>query len=166
MEIRDARASDAEAVRAIYAHHVLHGTASYDTEPPPLDHIRDKILRISGRGWPFLVAEADGAVVGYTYATQFRDRAGYRFTAENSIYVDPARTGQGIGKALLRRLLHRAAQCGFRTMIAVIGGAEPSSIAVHAACGFAEVGRLKSVGYKHGRWLDNVYMQRDLAGAV
>jgi L-amino acid N-acyltransferase YncA len=160
--IRDARESDSEAVHAIYAHHVLHGTASYDIEPPSLEDISRKMRWIFGGGWPFLVAEEDGAVVGYAYSTQFRDRAAYRFTCENSIYVHPDWTGRGIGKALLPALLDSSSAYGFRTMIAVIGGAEPSSIGLHAACGFAEVGRLKAVGWKKERWLDNVYMQRNL----
>ena len=165
MDIRDALESDAEAVHAIYAHHVLHGTASYDIDPPSLDDIRGKMRWIIGEGWPFLVAEANGEVVGYAYSTQFRDRAAYRFTCENSIYVDPQHTGRGVGKALLQALIERSGEYGFRTMIAVIGGAEPASIAVHAACGFEEVGRLKGVGWKKERWLDNVYMQRALPTA-
>ena len=165
MDVRDARESDAEAVHAIYAHHVLHGTASYDIDPPSLEDIRGKMRWIIGEGWPFLVAEANGEVVGYAYSTQFRDRAAYRFTCENSIYVDPQHTGRGIGKALLQALIERSGEYGFRTMIAVIGGAEPASIAVHAACGFEEVGRLKGVGWKKERWLDNVYMQRALPTA-
>jgi phosphinothricin acetyltransferase len=165
MDIRDALESDAEAVHAIYAHHVLHGTASYDIDPPSLDDIRGKMRWIIGEGWPFLVAEANGEVVGYAYSTQFRDRAAYRFTCENSIYVDPQHIGRGVGKALLQALIERSGEYGFRTMIAVIGGAEPASIAVHAACGFEEVGRLKGVGWKKERWLDNVYMQRALPTA-
>ena len=165
MDIRDALESDAEAVHAIYAHHVLHGTASYDIDPPSLEDIRGKMRWIIGEGWPFLVAEANGEVVGYAYSTQFRDRAAYRFTCENSIYVDPQHTGRGIGRALLQALIERSGEYGFRTMIAVIGGAEPASIAVHAACGFEEVGRLKGVGWKKERWLDNVYMQRALPTA-
>jgi L-amino acid N-acyltransferase YncA len=160
--IRDATVKDAAAVHAIYAHHVLHGTASYDVEPPSLEQFRDKIRWILGEGWPFLVAEREGAIAGYAYATQFRDRAAYRFTCENSIYVHPGRMGQGIGKALLQALVERSALCGFRTMVAVIGGAEPASIALHASCGFHEAGRLHAVGWKKERWLDNVYMQRDL----
>jgi phosphinothricin acetyltransferase len=160
--IRDASVEDAAAVQAIYAHHVLHGTASYDVEPPSLEDIRRKMLWILGEGWPFIVAEADGTVIGYAYATQFRDRAAYRFTCENSIYVHPDWTGRGVGKALLNALIERSAAFGFRTMIAVIGGAEPASVALHAACGFAEAGRLEAVGWKKDRWLDNVYMQRNL----
>jgi L-amino acid N-acyltransferase YncA len=163
--IRDAHVSDAAAVQAIYAHHVLNGTASYDFEPPPVEHMEAKIRGIAEAGWPFLVAEKQQRVAGYAYATQFRDREGYRFTCENSIYVDPDATGRGIGKRLLRTLLDRSAACGFRQMIAVIGGAEPASIAVHASCGFREVGRLHEVGWKKDRWLDNVYMQRELTNS-
>jgi L-amino acid N-acyltransferase YncA len=162
MDIRDARESDAEAVQAIYAHHVLHGTASYDVDPPSLEQIQAKLRWILGEKWPFLVAEVEGEVVGYAYSTQFRDRAAYRFTCENSIYVHPDCTGRGIGKALLNALVGRSGEFGFRTMIAVIGGAEPASVALHAACGFDEAGRLKAVGWKKERWLDNLYMQRSL----
>ena len=162
MHIRAGQESDAMAVHAIYSHHVLNGTASYDVDPPSLEQIGDKVRWILDEGWPFLVAEADGCVVGYSYATQFRDRAAYRFTCENSIYVHPEWTGRGIGKGLLRALVERSAQYGFRTMIAVIGGAEPASVQLHTSCGFAEVGRLKAVGWKKERWLDSIYMQRDL----
>lgn len=159
VELRDVREGDAEAIAAIYAHHVLHGTASYDTEPPSVGDTRGKIRRITAAGWPFLVADAEGQLVGYAYATQFRDRAAYAWTCENSIYVDPAFLGRGIGKALLVELLRRSEQCGFRQMIAVIGGAEEASVRLHASCGFHEAGRLHAAGWKHGRWLDNVYMQ-------
>jgi L-amino acid N-acyltransferase YncA len=162
MQIRDVAESDAEAIAAIYAHHVLNGTASYDIEPPPAEFHRDRIRRIATADWPFLVAEVDGRVAGYAYVTQFRDRAAYRFTAEDSIYVHPDLMGRGVGKTLLSALLDRSAAFGFKTVIAVVGGAEPASIAVHAALGFAEAGRLRRVGWKQDRWLDSVYMQRDL----
>jgi phosphinothricin acetyltransferase len=160
--IRDAAESDAEQVQAIYAHHVLNGTATYDIDPPSVDYIRDKIRGIAKERWPFIVAEADGRLAGYAYATQYRDRAAYRFAAEDSIYVHPEMLGRGIGKMLLKTLVERSAEYGFRTIIAVIGGAEPASIALHAACGFSEAGRLKAVGYKKERWLDSVYMQLNL----
>ncbi len=159
LTIRDASEDDAEAVRAIYAHHVLHGTATYDIDPPSTETMREKVGAIRRAGWPFIVAELDGEVAGYAYASQFRDRAAYRFAAEDSIYVHAEKTGRGVGKALLTALIERSAESGFRTLIAVIGGAEPASIAVHGSCGFREVGRLKAVGYKFDRWLDSVYMQ-------
>ena len=161
--IREATERDAGAIAAIYGHHVLHGTASYDLDPPPAEFHQEKIRRILDAGWPFLVAETEGEVAGYAYVTQFRDRAAYRFTAENSIYVHPERTGRGLGQALLAQLITRSRQLGFRTIVAVIGGAEPSSIALHAKCGFREVGRLEGVGWKKERWLDSVYMQLELA---
>src|SRR3954451_17790053 len=138
MFIRDVAKRDAEAIACIYAYHVLNGTASYDVDPPPVEFHHDKIRRIAAAGWPFLVAEADGRVAGYAYVTQFRDRAAYRFTAEDSIYVDPEMMGRGIGKRLLQALLERSADYGFQTIVAVIGGAEPASIALHAGCGFEQ----------------------------
>jgi phosphinothricin acetyltransferase len=164
--IRDASEADAVAIAEIYAHHVLNGRASYDLDPPPAEFHCDKIRRIAAAGWPFLVAEVEGEVAGYAYVTQFRDRAAYRFTAEDSIYVHPGYMGRGIGKALLRLLLNRASAQSFRTVIAVIGGAEPASIALHASLGFREVGRLIAVGWKHDRWLDSVYMQLALPGSA
>ena len=162
--IRDVAEADASAIAAIYGHHVLHGTASYEIDPPSLQETLARIRRVTERGWPFIVAEMDREVEGYAYATQFRDRAAYRFACENSIYVRSGRMGRGIGEALLRALMEHSADFGFRTMVAVIGGAEPASIALHSKCGFAEVGRLKAVGRKNERWLDSVYMQRELPG--
>jgi L-amino acid N-acyltransferase YncA len=161
-EIRDALEGDSAEIAAIYGHHVLNGTASYDTVPPSGEEFRSKIRRVLGSGWPFLVAEGEGGILGYVYATQFRDRAAYRWTAENSIYVRADSLGQGVGKALLLELLDRAEACGFRQMIAVIGGAEEASVRLHAACGFMECGRIHAAGWKSGRWLDNVYMQKML----
>ena len=158
--IRDVLDGDAAAIADIYGHHVLHGTASYDVEPPPPEFHLEKVRRIRTSGWPFLVAELRGEIVGYAYVTQFRDRAAYRFTGEDSIYVHPGKIGQGIGKALLGELVERSGKSGFRTLVAVIGGAEPASIALHQKCGFREVGRLEAVGFKSGKWLDSVYMQR------
>jgi len=166
LAIRDAIPDDAEAVAAIYGHHVLHGTASYDVEPPPAEYLREKIKTVLDAGWPFLIAERDDLVVGYAYVTQFRDREGYRFTAEDSIYVHPEWMGQGIGGELLDALIERSVAFGFRTLIAVIGGAEAGSVGVHASRGFREVGRLHAAGYKHGRWLDNVYMQLEMRGTA
>jgi len=160
--IRDVEDGDAVAITEIYAHHVLHGTASYEVDPPAVADTLAKIRRAAGPGWPFLVAEEGGIVSGYAYVTQFRDRAAYRFTAEDSIYVRPDRMGRGIGTALLKALIESSAAYGFRTIVAVIGGAEPASIALHRKSGFREVGRLEKVGFKFGRWLDSLYMQREL----
>ena len=160
--IRDARESDAAAIAAIYAHHVLHGTATYDFEPPPAEDMVTKIRAVEAAGWPYIVDVEDGEVAGFAYATQIRDRPGYAWTAEDSLYVHPDQRGKGVGTSLLEELCLRAQACGFRQMIGVIGGAEPASIRVHARCGFREVGRAYGVGWKHGRWLDNVYMQRAL----
>lgn len=162
MDIRPATATDAAAIAAIYAHHVAHGTASYDTEARSQAATATMIADYRARGWPFLLAEVDGAVAGYASAAQFRPRAAYAWACEDSVYINPDFQGQGVGKALLGALIAAAEAAGFRTMVAVIGGAEPASIALHAACGFAHSGRLAGMGWKHGRWLDTVHMQRAL----
>lgn len=162
MEVRSARPDDAAAIAAIYAHHVAHGTASFDTEPRTTAETAVKITDCVLHGWPFLVAEADGEVIGYAYATQFRDRPAYRSACENSIYISPNHLGRGVGTLLLDALVKAATDAGFRQMIAVIGGAEPASVALHSRAGFVEAGRMRSVGRKFGRWLDTLYMQLSL----
>jgi phosphinothricin acetyltransferase len=162
--IRTADPADAVAVAAIYAHHVLHGTASFDTIPPDADKWRARIAGITARGWPFLVVEDGGAVVGYAYATQFRDRPAYAETCENSIYIAPAHAGRGLGSALMEALLPAAANAGFRQMIAVVGGGESASVALHEKFGFVVAGRMRNVGRKFGHLLDTVYLQRALNG--
>lgn len=152
-------AADAAAIAAIYAHHVAHGTASFDTEPRSERETVAKIADCEGRDWPFLVAERAGEVIGYAYATQFRDRPAYRSTCENSIYIHPDHCGQGVGTKLLAALIEASERSGFRQMIAVVGGGEPASVALHLKAGFRETGRMQSVGRKHGRWLDTVYLQ-------
>jgi phosphinothricin acetyltransferase len=159
MLIKPAVRSDAETISAIYAHHVLHGTASFDDEPPSAGDWQQKIASIGQRGWPFLIAADGPRTVGHAYVTQFRDRPAYRFTCETSIYVHPSHVGQGIGRELLTDLIEAAREAGSRQMIAVIGGGEPASVALHAACGFTDAGRMKDVGFKFNRWLDTVYMQ-------
>jgi phosphinothricin acetyltransferase len=160
--IRPAEGKDASAIAAIYAHHVLHGTATFDTDPPAVAFWTDKIAAVTGRGWPFVVAEAGDDVVGYAYATQFRDRPAYVRTCENSIYVHADCHGRGIGLALMAALCDAAVGSGFHEMIAVIGGGEPASVALHAKAGFHLAGRMERVGQKFGKLLDTVYMQRTL----
>ncbi len=160
--VRTANAGDAAAVQTIYAFHVEHGTATFDTVPPDAGFWRDKIAAVAERGWPFLVIEAGGAVAGYAYATQFRDRAAYAHTCENSIYIAEQARGSGLGTRLLGALAEAARASGFEQMIAVIGGGEPASVALHAKLGFVHAGRMRRVGYKFGRKLDTVYMQCDL----
>lgn len=163
-EIRAAQRPDVSAIQAIYAHHVLNGTATFDTEPPDMLFWEQKMAALASRGWPFLVADQGGEVVGYCYATQIRERPAYALCCEDSIYVRTKSIGQGIGTALLTALINAAKEAGFEQMVAVIGGGAPSSIALHGKAGFVEVGRLKDVGFKFGRYLDSVYMQRDLRG--
>ena len=160
--VRPAEPADASGVARIYAHHVAHGTASFDTTPRTEAETEARIVECQKNGWPFLVAEVAGEVVGYAYAMQFRDRPAYKSTCENSVYVAPSHIGKGVGRALLGALLEAAERSGFRQMIAVVGGAEPASIALHLKAGFVEAGRMHSVGRKFGRWLDTVYLQRSL----
>lgn len=162
LSIRPAHTADAAAIAAIYAHHVRHGTASFDIEPRSTEATAGKIAECAGRGWPFLVAERERAVVGYAYAAQFRDRPAYGLACEDSIYIHPGHLGTGVGRALLSALIDAATAAGFRQMLAVIGGAEPASVALHARLGFVEVGRMRSIGRKFGRWLDSLFMQRAL----
>ncbi|MDY6961576.1 MAG: N-acetyltransferase family protein [Pseudorhizobium pelagicum] len=161
--LRDARLSDLAAITAIYADSVTNGTASYEMTPPDEAEMQERFLAITSRGYPYIAAEGhDGAFLGYAYASAFRTRPAYRWLVEDSIYLAPAARGQGIGRALLAELVDRCTTLGFRQMVAVIGGASPASIALHHAQGFELSGTLKGTGFKHGRWLDTVMMQRSL----
>jgi phosphinothricin acetyltransferase len=161
--IRPAVASDIAATAGIYAHAVIHGTASFEIDPPDEAEMARRHQAIAGSGYPYFVAEAAGAVVGYGYAGPYRTRPAYHWTVEDSVYIAPDAHRQGIGRALLERLIVESAQRGFRQMIAVIGDtANVASIELHRALGFAMTGTLISVGFKHGRWLDTVLMQRAL----
>jgi len=163
VSIVPATPADAAEIAEIYAHHVRHGTASYETVAPGTQEIAARMAKVLDPGWTWLTArDAGGTMLGYAYASQFRDRAAYRYACENSIYIRHDCRGQGLGKLLLGALIEAAESCGFRQMIAVIGGAEPASIALHGALGFAHAGTMRSIGRKQGRWLDTVYMQRQL----
>jgi L-amino acid N-acyltransferase YncA len=162
--IRDARPADLSRVQAIYTHHVLHGTASFEEEPPSLAEVMRRYDDVLGRALPYLVAELDGAVVGYNYAGPYRLRSAYRFTVENSVYVDAGLAGRGVGAALLGELIARCQARGLREIVAVIGdSANAASIGLHRRFGFEKIGTLRGVGFKFGRCLDSVLMQRRLA---
>jgi len=161
--VRDSRDEDVAAIAAIYGYHVLNGVASFEEVPPSVEEIARRRGEILARGLPYLVAERSGRVVGYCYAGPFRPRVGYRYTLEDSIYVDVSEVGRGIGRLLLAPLLTRCEALGYRQMIAVIGGRETvSSIRLHEALGFGHVGVFTAAGYKFGRWIDTVLMQRAL----
>jgi phosphinothricin acetyltransferase len=165
MVIRTADPSDLESVRALYAHYVRTSTATFDETPPGLDMLAARRARLIGLGLPFLVAEVDGRVAGFAYAAPYRTRVAYRFTVEDSVYVAPDSQGRGHGGALLGRLIDLCEQGPWRQMIAVVGdSANQASIALHRKHGFSEVGLLRDVGFKFGRWLDTPILQRALAG--
>jgi len=163
LTIRPSRDDDVGAITAIYGHHVLHGVASFEEAPPSVEEMARRRAAIVDRGFPYLVAERHGRVAGYCYAGPYRPRIGYRFTVEDSIYIDPDAVGRGLGRALLGDVIERVTALGCRQMIAVIGGSETiASIRLHAALGFAPIGTFPAVGFKFGRWIDSVYMQRSL----
>jgi phosphinothricin acetyltransferase len=161
--LREADPRDVTRIAAIYAHHVLTGLASFEVEPPDETEIARRLAEVRARGLPYLVAEAGARVLGYAYAAPYRARPAYRYTLEDSVYVDPDCAGRGVGRRLLERLVADCAARGYRQLVAVIGdsGNRPS-IALHEACGFARVGLLPAVGFKFGRWIDSVLMQRAL----
>jgi L-amino acid N-acyltransferase YncA len=161
--IRPSREPDIAAIAAIYAHAVTHGTASFELEPPSeaeMARRRDDILK---GGYPHLVAEMNGDILGYAYASAYRTRPAYRSTVEDSIYIAPSAQGQGVGRALLVALIEQCEALDFRLMVAVIGDEDShGSIGLHRSLGFEPAGILKGIGYKHGRWLSTVLMQRPL----
>ena len=162
--IRAAAAHDIAAITRIYAHAVEHGTASFEIEPPDEAEMARRRHALIDGGYPYLVAEADGGVVaGYAYAGPYRARPAYRWSVEDSVYIAPDGHRRGIGRALLARLIEDSERCGFRQMIAVIGDSrQAASIELHRILGFRLIGTFASVGFKHGRWLDSVLMQRPL----
>ena len=164
--LRPARPSDIAAITAIYRPAVLAGTASFELEPPSEEEMLRRYRAITDAGNPYLVAELDGRIVGYAYASAYRARPGYRFTVENSVYVSPDAQGKGVGRALLGEVITAATAKGYRLMVAVIGdSANFASIALHRRAGFRFCGTLHSVGYKLGRWLDSVIMELPLGEA-
>jgi phosphinothricin acetyltransferase len=164
VQVRPATPDDLPAVQAIYAHHVRRGLASFEEAPPGTEEIRRRHAEVTGQGLPWLVADFGGVVAGYGYCAPYRTRSAYRYTLEDSVYVREDYHGRGVGAALLDALIERCSALGYRQMVAVIGdSAHAASINLHAAAGFVRVGTLRSVGFKFGRWVDSVLMQRPLA---
>ena len=162
-KIRPAVDSDIAAITAIYAHHVLNGTGTFETTPPDEKDMAARRADVLARGLPYLVLEDGGAVIGFAYCNWFKPRPAYRFSAEDSIYLAAAAAGKGLGRLLLTELMAQAERCGVRQMLAVIGdSANKGSIGVHRSCGFEHTGVLRSSGWKFERWLDVVLMQRSL----
>lgn len=162
--VRDVAEADLPAIQAIYAREVLTRTATFELEPPGVAELECRVEAVRAAGMPWLVAEIDGAVAGYAYAGPYRARPAYRLTVENSVYVDDAFLRRGVARVLMDEVIRRCVEAGLREMVAVIGdSANAASIGLHAALGFRLVGTLTGVGYKHGRWLDTVIMQRPLA---
>lgn len=163
MKIRSATSSDIVRIAEIYGDAVLNGTGSFELEPPGTDEMARRIERILAAGHAWFVSEIDGQIVGYAYHGPHHLRPAYRWAADTSVYVDAKCRGRGVGRALLDRLVEDATERGFRQMVAVIGDSDNAgSIGLHRAAGFAHAGMLKAVGYKFGRWLDVVLMQRAL----
>ena len=161
--IRPATPADIAAITRIYAEAVRHGTASFELEPPDEAEMARRFRTLVDGGYPYQVAEIGGTVVGYAYAGPYRPRPAYRFSVEDSVYIDPGAQRRGIGRALLSRLIDAAERRGYRQMIAVIGdSAQTASIELHRALGFRLVGTIENVGFKFDRWLDTVLMQRAL----
>jgi phosphinothricin acetyltransferase len=161
--IRDACADDMPSVQAIYAHHVRHGLASFEYDPPDLAEMTARWQSVRAKGLPYRVLEADGKIAGFAYAAPYRARIAYRFTVEDSVYIAPEALGRGFGRMLLADIVEGSTKAGMRQMVAVIGdSANAASIALHRSLGFREAGVLRSVGFKKNRWLDSVLMQRAL----
>jgi phosphinothricin acetyltransferase len=163
MDVLAASEADLEDVQAIYAHHVMHGTGTFEEIPPSLEEMTARYQSIRDAGWGYVVAKDASGVLGFGYYAQYRARSAYRFAAEDSVYVRETVRGQGVGKALVAALLEHAAAAKFTQMLAVIGDSENTgSIGVHASLGFVPVGTMRKVGYKFDRWLDVVTMQKAL----
>jgi phosphinothricin acetyltransferase len=169
VSVGKAEVADLDRIAAIYADAVINGTASYELEPPSVGEMQARFQALDAGGFPYLVArDAQGTVQGYAYAGPFRPRPAYRFIVEDSVYVAPQAKGYGIGTTLMLRLIEAAQALGFRQMVAVIGDghAQSASVRLHEKLGFRHSGRLEGSGYKHGRWLDTVFMQLAMNGGV
>ncbi|WP_376702676.1 N-acetyltransferase family protein [Mesorhizobium sp. ISC25] len=166
--LRAAMSADLDRITEIYADAVTNGTASYELEPPSRTEMGARFDNLMAGGFPYLVAEKAGGVLGYAYAGAFRPRPAYRFVVEDSVYVAPEAKGQGVGLLLMQGLIEAAKAAGFRQIIAVIGDGRPDSASVrlHEKLGFRHSGRLEGSGYKHGRWLDTVFMQLPINGGA
>jgi phosphinothricin acetyltransferase len=165
VNLRPAAAPDLPAIHAIYSHHVLHGLASFEELPPTLAEMVRRHEEVAGMGLPYLVAEEAGVLLGYGYCSLYRTRSAYRYTLEDSIYIRQGMQGKGTGKALLGELVRTCEALNYRQMVAVIGdSANAASIGLHASVGFLRVGILRSTGFKFGRWVDSMLMQRPLGG--
>jgi L-amino acid N-acyltransferase YncA len=163
MLVRPAAPQDLTAIQSIYALHVLRGLASFEEVPPGVEEMQRRFEDITKQGFPYLVAEEKGEVLGYGYCSLYRTRSGYRYTVEDSIYVKHGSHGKGVGKAVLKELIARCEALNYRQIIAVIGdSANAASIKLHASLGFVRAGMLRSTGFKFGRWVDSVYMQLPL----
>jgi L-amino acid N-acyltransferase YncA len=161
--VRASTEADVARCAEIYCHHVLYGTASFEVDPPDLAEMKKRRDAVLALGLPYLVAERGGRVLGYAYAGNWRPRPAYKYSVEDSVYIDKDAVGRGVGRALLPALIEQCTVLGKRQMVAVIGdSAQTASIRLHASCGFETVGTLKSIGFKFGRWLDSVLMQRSL----
>ncbi|MEO5658283.1 MAG: N-acetyltransferase family protein [Polaromonas sp.] len=161
--IRPSRTEDVPAITAIYAHHVLHGTGSFETEPPAIDDMAKRRDDVLTKGLPYLVAEHDGQIAGFAYGNWFKPRPAYRYSVENSVYLAPDKYRQGLGRALLAELLARCEAVGIRKVMAIIGdSANAGSVGVHLALGFTQVGIIENCGWKMGAWRDIVIMQKTL----
>ncbi len=158
-EIRPADIKDLNIITEIYREAVLNGTATYELEPPGVAEMTARFKAITANNYPYFAVTENDVVLGYAYASAFRTRPAYNWLVEDSIYLAPEARGKGMGKALLNALIQRCTELGFRQMVAVIGGASPASIAVHASAGFQHSGKMNATGYKHEAWLDTVFMQ-------
>ena len=161
--LRAARPDDVQAMADIYAHHVLHGTGSFEEVPPDVQEMQQRFEQREAASYPTLIAEQGDQVAGFAYAGNYKPRSAYRFTVEDSVYVAPGFVGQGVGRRMLDELIAICIRAGYCQMISVIGDSgNQSSIRLHERCGFVPIGTARGLGFKHGKWLDIVYMQREL----